>query len=140
MRPPGMLRWPELCASETLRLIVATSNDGRGACPSTTLRASAAKAHANASVLLKLLADILFLAPVLDAFGARHRALADHFHLKEIEDALHLAHLQRRRRIGELEVLRLEIRLLHVVAAAIRIGEAVVGRHAFAGPAAFDRH
>src|SRR5258706_6374246 len=136
MRPPGSVRTPDRGSPETLRLIAATSNDGLGAC-ACTVSATAAAAIA---LLRKFLADIDVGAPVLNALRARHRALADDFDLHEVEDALHLAHLQRRRRIGHREALALEIRRLHVVAAAVRVREAIVRGHALAGPAAFDGH
>src|SRR5262245_57505707 len=116
MRPPGMFRWLEFALSETFRLIDATSDAGCGVCRWTvtatkreTTKTRVLRVFVVSPLLRQFLADILFLAPVLDALRPVHRALADHLHLQEVEDAFHLAHLQRRRRIGHLEVLGFEV-------------------------------
>src|SRR5580704_8174831 len=91
-------------------------------------------------LLRELLAGIDVRAPVFDALGMIHRALADDLAEQKVGDQVDLALLQRRRRIGHARRKRLELFLLHAVATPVAVGELVESRHARAWPSALDRH
>ena len=57
---------------------------------------------------------------------------------QEVGEQLDLSRLERRRGIGQLQPEPLQIRHLHVGAAAVAVGEPVERRHALAGPSALD--
>src|SRR5207245_7047016 len=82
------------------------------------------------SLFRRLAAGFDLRAPVFDAPGAVHRAFADDFREQEIGEQLDLARLESGRRIGQARTTRLQVGLLHAVAAPVAVGELVEGGHA----------
>src|ERR1700710_85106 len=80
------------------------------------------------ALLRELAAGFDVRAPIIDALGAIHRALADDFREHEVGDGVDLARLQCRRRIGHLQLGRSDVGLLEAVAAPVAVSELVERR------------
>src|SRR5215469_841476 len=74
-------------------------------------------------LVLKALAEVDVRAPIFDAAGARHRALADDLCKQEVGQVLDLPLDQGRGGVGNRQAPRLQICLLQPIAAAVAVGE-----------------
>src|SRR6185295_17444473 len=109
-----------------------------GTRPGMTNREACALRRRSAPLLLQFLARLDIGAPEVNARRMVDRPLANHLGEQEVGQPLDLVGRQRRWRIGHLETARAQVGLLEAEAASVTVGQAIEGRHAGAGPAAFD--